>query len=158
MTGQTGPEARKLLRTLVAQRLLEPLGEADRYRFAEHLRYGRDGGEVGHSASDQPRARPGRLVTDQPGSLVTPPLTDEQRELIALCEAPRKQADLMQETGLSHRTFFRRKRLDPLVQAGMIRPTHPDEPNHPDQAYVATAAGLELLRAWRTAAGHPNDH
>ncbi len=156
VTGQTGPEARKLLRTLVAQRLLAPMG-ADRYRLAEHLQYGRAGGEVGHSSSDQPRGPAGRLVTDQPGSLVTPPLTDEQRDLIALCQAPRKQADLMQETGLSHRTFFRRKRLDPLVQAGLIRATHPDEPNHPDQAYVATTAGLELLRAWRTAAGHPND-
>ena len=164
VTGQTGPEARKLLRALVAQRLLAPLGEADRYRLAEHLQYGLDAGEVGHSPSDQVRERPGRLVTDQPGRpygrSVTPALTDltdEQREIIALCESPRKQASLMQETGLSHRTFFRRKRLDPLVQAGLIRATHPDEPNHPDQAYVATDAGLELLRAWRTAAGHPND-
>ena len=39
----------------------------------------------------------------------------------------------MQETGISHRTFFRRKRLDPLVQAGLIRATQPDEPRHPDQ-------------------------
>lgn len=104
------------------------------------------------------------MVTDQPGrphgSLVTPPLTnltDDQRQIIALCEVPRKQASLMQETGLSHRTFFRRKRLDPLVQAGLIHATHPDEPNHPDQAYVATDAGLDLLNAWRSAARRTSD-
>ena len=36
----------------------------------------------------------------------------------------------MRATGLSHRTFFRRKRLEPLIQAGLIRMTRPDEPNH----------------------------
>ena len=63
-------------------------------------------------------------------------LTDDQRTIMVLCEVPRKQAYLMQETGLSHRTFFRRKRLEPLIQAKLIRMTRPDEPNHPDQAYV----------------------
>ena len=59
----------------------------------------------------------------------------------------------MRETGLSHRTFFRRKRLDPLIQAKLIHMTHPGEPNHPDQAYVVTEAALMLLNAWRTDAG-----
>ena len=104
------------------------------------------------------------MVSDQPGSpdtnLVTPlltNLTDDQRTIIALCEVPRKQAYLMQETGLTHRTFFRRKRLDPLVQAKLVRMMHPDEPNHPDQAYVVTEAGLALLNAWRTDAGRERD-
>ncbi len=133
------------------------VGEADRYALAEHLKPGPDAGELGHSSSDQVREGSTGLVTDQPGrpyaGLVTPlltNLTDDQRQLVALCEVPRKQAFLMQETGLSHRTFFRRKRLDPLVQAGLIRATHPHEPNHPDQGYVATDAGLKLLHAWRS--------
>ena len=78
-------------------------------------------------------------VTDQPGrphaKLVTPLLTNltaDQRRIVALCEVPRKQAFLMQETRLSHRTFFRHKRLEPLIQAGLIRATRPDEPHHPD--------------------------
>ena len=37
--------------------------ELDRYCLAEHLRYGREAGEVGRSSSDQPRARPAGLVT-----------------------------------------------------------------------------------------------
>ena len=89
------------------------------------------------------------LVSDQPGRpdshLVTPALTnltDDQRAIVARCEVPRKQADLMRETGLSHRTFFRRKLLDPLLRAGLIRMARPDEPNHPDQAYVVTEARL----------------
>ena len=63
----------------------------------------------------------------------------------------------MQKTGLSHRTFSRRKRLDPLIQAKLIRMTHPDEPNHPDQAYVVTDTALGLLNTWRTEAGRERD-
>ena len=104
------------------------------------------------------------MVSDQPDSpdtnLVSPlltNLTDDQRKIIALCEVPRKQAYLMQETGLSHRIFFRRKRLDPLLRAGLIRMTRPDEPNHPDQAYVVTEAGLAFLPEWRTGVGRGGD-
>ena len=56
----------------------------------------------------------------------------------------------MRELGLTHRTFFRRKHLDPLIRAGLIRMTHPDEPNHPEQAYVVTEAGLALSNAGRS--------
>ena len=157
VTGQAGPAARRVLHALMVQGLLEPLGKADRYALAEHLKPGPAAGELGHSSSDQVREGSTGLVSDQPGrpyaGLVTPlltNLTDDQRQLVALCEVPRKQAFLMQETGLSHRTFFRRKRLAPLVQAGLIRATHPHEPNHPDQGYVATDAGLKLLHAWRS--------
>ena len=38
VTGQAGPEARKVLNTLAVQRLLEPLGDAERYGLAEHLK------------------------------------------------------------------------------------------------------------------------
>ena len=37
MTGQAGPGARKVLNTLVVQRLLDPQGESDRFGLAEHL-------------------------------------------------------------------------------------------------------------------------
>ena len=164
VTGQAGPGARRVLNTLVVQRLLEPLGDADRYGLAEHLKGSAGAAQLGQWTSDQARGGSKRMVSDQPGSpdtdLVTPlltDLTDDQRTIMVLCEVPRKQAYLMQETGLSHRTFFRRKRLEPLIQAKLIRMTRPDEPNHPDQAYVVTEAGLGFLDAWRTGAGREQD-
>ena len=164
VTGQAGPGARRVLNTLVVQRLLEPLGDADRYGLAEHLKGSAGAAQLGQSTSEQARGGSKRMVSDQPGSpdtdLVTPlltDLTDDQRTIMVLCEVPRKQAYLMQETGLSHRTFFRRKRLEPLIQAKLIRMTRPDEPNHPDQAYVVTEAGLGFLDAWRTGAGREQD-
>ena len=164
VTGQAGPGARKVLNTLVVQRLLEPLGESDRYGLAEHLKDSFGAAQLDQSTSDQARGGSKRMVSDQPdspdtdlGTPVLTNLTDDQRTIMALCEVPRKQAYLMQETGLSHRTFFRRKRLEPLIDAKLIRMTRPDEPNHPDQAYVITEGGLMLLHAWRTGAGREQD-
>ena len=164
VTGQPGPEARKVLNTLVVQRLLEPMGESDRYGVAEHLKDRFGAGQLGQSTSDQAREGSERVANDQPDNPDTdsvPPvltrLTDDQRKIMALCEVPRKQAYLMQETGLSHRTFFRRKRLEPLIEAKLIRMTRPDEPNHPNQAYVVTDAAIAFLNAWRTQAGREGD-
>ena len=161
ITGRSGPEARKVLDTPVVQGLLRSLGEGHRYGLAEHLVDDRlDSAQLGQSGSDQVAEGSGNLVTDQPGSpagyLVTPlltKLTDIQRKVIQLCEVARNQADLMREMGFTHRTFFRRTHLEPLIRARLIRMTHPDEPNHPDQAYVVTEAGSGLLDAWQTASG-----
>jgi len=145
-------DAQGVVERLVVQRLLAVVGADACWAVAEHLR-------ERYGASDQPTDQPppseGTKVTDQPGSeaasLVTPRLTklsDTQRQVLRLCEVPRKQADLMRELGLSHRTFFQRKHLGPLLAAGLVRMTHPDEPHHPDQSYVIAEAALDLLRAW----------
>ena len=161
ITGRSGPEARRVLDTLVVQRLLRLLSEGHRYALAEHLVDDQmDSAQLGQSASDQVADGSGDLVTDQPGSpasvSVTPLLTNltaNQRKVIQLCEVARKQAELMLEMGFTHRTFFRRTHLEPLLRARLIRMTHPDEPNHPDQAYVVTEAGSGLLDGWQTASG-----
>ena len=157
VTGHSGPEARKVLDALAVQGLLEPSGDTGRYGLAEHIKGSLDAAQLGQSTSDQVPEGAEGLVSDQPGRpdahLVTPALTnltDDQRRIMTLCEVPRTQAELMREIGLSHRTFFRRKRLDPLLRAGLIRMTRPDEPNHPDQAYVVTEAGLAFLHEWGT--------
>ena len=109
-----------MLSALTVQGLLEPLGDADRYGLAAHLKDSLDAVQLGQSTSDQGRLGDERVVSDQPDRpddrLVTPLLTNlsaDQRKIIALCETPQQQARLMRETGLSHRTFFRRKRLEP---------------------------------------------
>ena len=53
-------------------------------------------------------------------------------------------AEIMGELGLTHRTFFRRNHLEPLLAGGVLRMTHPDQPKHPNQAYVLTDAGAKL--------------
>ena len=53
VTGEAGPEVRKVLNTLVVQRLLEPMGESDRYGLAEHLKDRFGAAQPGQSTSDQ---------------------------------------------------------------------------------------------------------
>ena len=53
-------------------------------------------------------------------------------------------AEIMGKLGLTHRTFFRRNHLEPLLAGRVLRMTHPGQPNHPHQAYVLTEAGLAL--------------
>jgi ATP-dependent DNA helicase RecG len=147
--GRGTREAEQVLDHLVIQTLLAVMEPHVRWGLAPHLQ-GR------FVSGDKATVSTTNLVTDQPlsssVSLVTSrltKLTDHQRRIIVLCEVPRKQADLMQELGLSHRTFFRRKHLEPLIQANLVRMTHPEEPNHPEQAYVVTDSGLGLLASWK---------
>jgi hypothetical protein len=101
---------------------------------------------------DQARSSTANLVTDQPrrpiGNLVTPGLTklaDHQQPILEPCEVLRTQADLMGAVGAADRTFFRRDNLEPLIQAGLTQMTHPEDPNHPNQACVVTETGFGFL-------------
>ena len=172
--GRGNQEVRTILDQLVTKSLLRTVKDGVLWDVAEHLKERfHHAGQLGSSeedlvtdqpdspkgdlVTDQPDSPEGDLVTDQPdspeGDLVTPVLTnlnEHQRRIIQLCEIPRRHADLMQRVGLAHRTFFRRKHLEPLIRAGLVRMTHPDEPNHPDQAYIVTEGGLKLLVFWKT--------
>ena len=91
------------------------------------------------------------MVTDQVGSVRS--LSEVQWKIVMLCDIPRASADIVSELGLTHRAFFRRSHLDPLLRGGVLRMTHPDNPNHPGQAYVLTKTGLELKVLRAAAAG-----
>lgn len=155
--GRGTRDAEMVLDHLVTQTLLTAVEPQVRWGLAPHLHQSRFA--AGNQPSDQAPPRTENLVTDQPGpstrNLVTPTLTkftDQQRRIVQLCEVPRTQADLMSAVGMSHRTFFRRKHLEPMIQANLVRMTQPEEPNHPNQAYVVTEAGFGLISSWKTAA------
>lgn len=150
-------EARAVVNRLVVQRLLDPVELGVQWGLVAPLK---ERFRTIDQPDDQPHKRTESLVTDQPVQhevgLVTPGLTKlskHQRRIILFCEVPRMQADIMKELGLTHRTFFRRKHLEPLIQANLVRMTHPDEPIHPNQAYVVTEAGFGLLASWKDDAG-----
>ncbi len=155
VSGGTGPEARKVLETLVVQGLLQPLKEGVLYGLAEHLKGRLDATKPDQLKGDQVAGRSGDLVTDQvvapPQNLVTNrvirTLTEHQRQIIDACDVPRSLADLMGRVGVTHRTFFRRKHLKPLLEAGIVSLTNPDNPSAANQRYVLTEAGVGLKAA-----------
>ena len=99
-------------------------------------------GPPGSLSTAQGTRQSGRLVTDQ--APVPVELDNVGWNIVAFCEVPRSMAEIMGELGLTHRTFFRRNHLEPLLAGGVLRMTHPDQPNHPHQAYVLSEAGVAL--------------
>ena len=96
----------------------------------------------GSLVTDQATRPSGSLVTDQ--APVSAELGDVGWKIVTFCKVPRSMTEIMGELGLTHRTFFRRNHLEPLLASGVLRMTHPDQPKHPDQAYVLTEAGARL--------------
>jgi ATP-dependent DNA helicase RecG len=180
--GRGESESLAVLERLVTQRLLAELEPKIRWGLAQHLQArfapgDTPSGIAANLPTEQPAATPQSLPTDQAASeqtsslvtdqasvqtpnLVTPTLTnltDVQKQILLLCEMPRSQQELMRIQGMSHRDFFRRTRLMPLLQAGLLRMTHPEEPNHPGQAYVVSETALPLLAEWRASADLSTD-
>ena len=85
---------------------------------------------------------PGSLFTAQAGPLTE--LSANQREIIEICDIPRSLTAIMNALGVAGRGYFKRRHLDPLLRGGVLRVTHPDQPKHPNQAYVLTDAGAKL--------------
>ncbi len=153
VTGRAGPEARTVLDALVVQGLLRPLEKGVRYGLAEHLAGRFDSQASSRLSGDQVGDDSGELVTDQvpsstdnmvtgqvrprPGDMVSDQaireLTKQQRRIIAACDAPRSLAELMAHARVKHRTFFRRMHLQPLVDAGIVTMTNPDNPQASNQ-------------------------
>ena len=147
ITGLAGPDAVALADALVTKVLFRTIEAGRKYALAEHLTEhpaltDQVDDEKADLVTDQADAVTGKLVSDQPQRLQN--LTENQWKIVMLCDVPRSVADMMGKLGLTHRTFFRRHHLEPLVRGGVLRMTHPEQPNHPDQAYVLTEDGLNL--------------
>lgn len=161
VAGLTEREAGAVAGRLATQMLLESVGSG-RFRLPGRFRDAVSG--HGHSGSDQVGTRPMDLVTDQVTKSASRDdeatvsgqateqapsqrlgkLTSPQQAILDACEAPRSLAELMDRIGATHRTFFRRTHLQPLLNAGIVRMTNPDNPRAANQRYVLTEAGAAI--------------
>ncbi len=164
VTGLSGTDVQAVLKRLRAQGLVSPADgdESSIFVVAEHLKEqlgqpdrpgGREGARMPHPVTDQASKRQGGLSTVQPGSdpggLFTAQdaslkLSATQAEIVRLCDTPHRLAEIMDKVGAANRRFFKKHHLDPLLQGGILRMVHPYQPNHPQQAYVLTKAGIAL--------------
>lgn len=60
--------------------------------------------------------------------------------IVAFCAAPKTKAEIMAFLGYRHRGSFTAAHLLPLLKAGRLRMTLPDQPTNRNQMYVATEA------------------
>ena len=96
----------------------------------------------GRLVTDQVRAGQEGLLTAQVEPLTK--LSANQRKIIEICDVPHSLAAIMRALGVAGRGYFKRRHLDPLLRGGVLRMIHPNQPKHPDQAYVLTEAGARL--------------
>lgn len=143
---------------VLATRIERPSGAC--YELAGHLRdrwplSGAGKAPPGSSlVTDQASKNGKSLVTDQahspaddrcPVARPIQDLTPQQRQLLAACDTPRRQTELMALLGVTHRTQFRTFHLQPLIDGGLLQPLFPDSPRHPKQRYSLTPVGAEIV-------------
>ena len=144
---------------VLAEHLVERLGRTDRADdlvgagtpglVTDQARSGQEDLSTAQAGSDsaslftaQADRTPGSLFTAQAGPLTE--LSANQRKIIEICDIPRNLTVIMNALGVAGRGYFKRRHLDPLLRGGVLRMTHPDQPKHPNQAYVLTDAGAKL--------------
>lgn len=87
------------------------------------------------------------LVTSPEATGIATPTATGITILEFCCGAGRSVPAIMEKIGVTHRSYFKQNHLDHLLEAGLLRPTQPDKPHHPDQGYVTTDKGLASLRS-----------
>lgn len=91
---------------------------------------------------DSSTAQPTSLSTAQAKPLVK--LSATHRKIMGFCDTPRRLTEIMDVLGAANRGYFKKHHLNPLLANGVLRMTHPDQPNHQEQAYVVTEVGVAL--------------
>ena len=72
--------------------------------------------------------------------------TVEVRNLLkVLGDSEMSRKEIQQVLGLKHEGNFRENYLEPALELGLIEMKYPDSPNHPNQKYLMTKEGKELL-------------
>ena len=97
-------------------------------------------------APDLSSAQVHRPSSDLSSAQVEPltELSTTQWKILGYCDVPRRMTELMDALGAASRGHFMKHHLDPLIRAGIVAMTNPENPRASNQRYVATDAGAEL--------------
>ena len=71
-------------------------------------------------------------------------LSTTQWKILGYCDVPRRMTEIMDALGAASRGHFMKHHLDPLIRAGIVAMTNPENPRASNQRYVATDAGADL--------------
>ena len=71
---------------------------------------------------------------------------DQVKNVLSLCSEPVKLTIIIERFGWKHRTKFRDKFVNPLIESELLTMTIPDKPRSKSQEYVITGKGRYLLK------------
>ena len=63
-------------------------------------------------------------------------LSGKTKDIVNFCTVPRTAGEILARMGLTNQTKNRKKYINPLVEAGILKLTIPETPNDPNQKYV----------------------
>lgn len=101
---------------------------------------------------------PADEVTDQASDQVTPQITpqvthqveaqvgEQVIQILEFCKTPRKKQEILSHIGLKNERKSYLRHIFPLIENGWLSMIYPNTPKHPNQKYVLTQAGLEILQ------------
>ena len=120
---------------------------------APKLSYDSSGLWIEFGLGSQSLIQPGEQVTEQVREQVTEQvreqvdhdLADEIKRLLLVITGDKKQSEIINALGLKNKNNFRRRYLNPAVDAGLVEMTIPDKPNSRLQKYRLTDKGKEML-------------
>ena len=69
------------------------------------------------------------------------PLTNKQKDILNFCSVPRTASEIMDRLGISNQTRNRERHIMPLVTAGYLQLTNPDNPKASNQKYKRISMG-----------------
>lgn len=85
------------------------------------------------------------LESDQAKQLIES-LNNKQILIIQQLDQPLSLKELMEKVGQSHRTHFKNKQLQPMIEQQLVILKYPENPHHQDQAYLLTEQGLQIAK------------
>jgi len=152
IAGTSAIDAKKILDRLRTQALIFQSDQNQEYFYLathlqEHFQNKKlDGEQIEAIQSDLNTAQVEAMVTVKSTAQVSPlkKISDIQWKIIGLCDVPKPLTDIMVACGKTHRGFFMRNYLNPMINGGIIQLTNPDNPRASNQKYVLTQVGLEL--------------
>jgi ATP-dependent DNA helicase RecG len=162
ITGFSTDRVQGVLNRLVVNRLLVPTSKSDHPNFSvsPHLLPQKQDDEqaevaVASLVTDQAADESENLVSDQAVTMLTTlaNLTENQKISLNFCDIPKTRQEIMDRAGVSHRNFFNRNTIRPLLDAGLLQMTIPENPTDPNQKYVLTESGIEWKAAQLGATG-----
>jgi ATP-dependent DNA helicase RecG len=98
---------------------------------------GQVSGQASGQVSDQVSDQEGDQVSDQE-NLQTSDYDNRMEALLEFCATARTRNDMQEFIGISSRRYFRINYLNPLLDAGKLQMTIPDNPNNRNQRYIRT--------------------
>ena len=70
---------------------------------------------------------------------------EKELQLLLYCVKPKKRAAILKKIGLSNHAKNYQKYIVPLIEKGWLAYTLPDIPTSPNQQYVTTEKGKQVL-------------